>query len=258
MQSLNEKTVVLIGAFGLLGRRFTEDLLKSGANVVAADLNIDIDHDFKDGLLKKYGTKRIVFCIADVTDNDSVKKLLDFSLKSFLTVDAVVNGAYPRNKDYGKDFFDVSYASFTQNLSWNLGGNFLVSKIFAEYFVKKNKGNIINISSIYGHIAPKFEIYKGTEMTTPVEYAAIKSGLNHLTKYLAKRLKGHNIRVNCISPGGLLNNQPDSFLKNYKSQCLNKGMLEPQDISGLLNFLISDSSQYINGQSILVDDGFTL
>ena len=95
-------------------------------------------------------------------------------------------------------------------------------------------------------------------MTMPVEYAAIKSALIHLTKYMAKYLKDKNVRVNCISPGGILDKQPESFLEQYKSNCLSKGMLDPEDIMGALVFLLSDASKFINGQNIIVDDGFTL
>jgi NAD(P)-dependent dehydrogenase (short-subunit alcohol dehydrogenase family) len=95
-------------------------------------------------------------------------------------------------------------------------------------------------------------------MTVPVEYAAIKSGLIHLTKYMAKYFKGMNIKVNTLSPGGIFDNQPESFLKNYKDNCSNKGMLDKSDLKGTLIYLLSDMSQYVNGQNIIVDDGFIL
>ena len=95
-------------------------------------------------------------------------------------------------------------------------------------------------------------------MTVPVEYAAIKSGMLHLTKYMAKYLKGKNIRVNAISPGGILDSQPKEFLSEYNKQCSTKGMLDSNDLNGTLIFLLSDMSSYINGQNIIVDDGFSL
>ena len=107
-------------------------------------------------------------------------------------------------------------------------------------------------------MAPDFSIYEGTSMTTPVEYAVIKSGLIHLTKYMAKYLGGSNVRVNVISPGGINNGQPPSFTKAYGAKCLNKGMLDPADLTGALVFLLSDLSTYVNGQNLVVDDGFTL
>jgi len=139
-----------------------------------------------------------------------------------------------------------------------LGGYFLTTQQFAKYFYKQGYGNIINMSSIYGVVPPRFEIYKDTNMTNPIEYAAIKSALLHLTKYFAVYFKGKNIRINAISPGGILDRQPKEFLKAYSDLCLNKGMLDKDDLKGTLIYLLSDMSKYLNGQNIIVDDGFTL
>ena len=140
----------------------------------------------------------------------------------------------------------------------NLGGYFLTSQQFAKYFYEQGYGNIINLASIYGVVAPRFEIYNNTQMTNPVEYAAIKSGLIHITKYMAKYFKGKNIRVNTITLGGIEDKQPETFLKAYKKFCLNKGILDAKDISGTVLYLLSDLSEFVNGQNIVVDDGFTL
>ena len=147
---------------------------------------------------------------------------------------------------------------FIENLGMNLGGCITSSQLFSLYFQKQGYGNIINISSIYGVISPKFEIYKNTSMTMPVEYAAIKSGLIHLTKYMAKYFKGMNIRVNAISPGGIIDGQSDSFLREYNMQCLTKGMLDKNDLNGTLVYLLCSMSKYVNGQNIVVDDGFSV
>jgi NAD(P)-dependent dehydrogenase (short-subunit alcohol dehydrogenase family) len=95
-------------------------------------------------------------------------------------------------------------------------------------------------------------------MNSPIEYSAIKAGVVAITKYLAKYYKNKNIRVNCISPGGILDNQPEIFLENYSNNCNSKGMLDSQDLNGALIFLLSDSSKYVNGQNIIVDDGWSL
>ena len=95
-------------------------------------------------------------------------------------------------------------------------------------------------------------------MITPIEYSAIKSGIISITKYLAKYYQKKNIRVNCVSPGGIKDNQPALFIKRYKQYCNSKGMLDGSDISNLIIFLISDSSKYINGQNLIIDDGWTL
>ena len=97
-----------------------------------------------------------------------------------------------------------------------------------------------------------------TPMTISVEYIAIKSGFINLTKYMAKYFKSMNIKVNALSPGGILNSQPEAFLKKYKEKCLNKGMLDKSDLKVTLVYLLSDMSKYVNGQNIIVDDGFSL
>ena len=179
-------------------------------------------------------------------------------MNEFSKIDALVNNAYPRNKNYGRKFEDVTYEDFCENVNMHLGGYFLMMQQFAEHFKKQGHGNIINIASIYGVIAPRFDIYDNTDMTMPVEYAAIKSAIIHLTKYVAKYYKGYNIRVNCISPGGIYNNQPEPFIKSYNEYALNRGILDSSDITGILLFLLSNESKYINGQNIIVDDGWTL
>jgi NAD(P)-dependent dehydrogenase (short-subunit alcohol dehydrogenase family) len=116
----------------------------------------------------------------------------------------------------------------------------------------------VNLSSIYGVVAPDFDIYKDTTMTMPVEYAAIKSAVIQLTRYVSSYMADSRFRVNVVSPGGLFDQQPDSFLDKYKARTLGHGMLDPADICGAILFLLSDQSKYMQGQNLIVDDGFTL
>ena len=140
----------------------------------------------------------------------------------------------------------------------HLGGYFLVAQKFCSAFKEQGGGNVVNMSSIYGTMAPRFDIYDGTPMTMPVEYAAIKSSVVQLTRYFAQYFKGTGIRLNCLSPGGILADQPSDFLKAYTGHCASKGMLDTVDLQGALLFLLSDASKYINGQNIVVDDGWSL
>jgi NAD(P)-dependent dehydrogenase (short-subunit alcohol dehydrogenase family) len=197
-------------------------------------------------------------CALDITDKASVRACIETVRARHGRIDAVVNNAYPRNAAYGRKMEQVEYADFCENLGLHVGGYFLVAQQFAEAFRQQGGGNIINMSSIYGVMAPRFEIYEGTPMTMPVEYAAIKAGVLHLTRYLAQYLKGSGIRVNAISPGGIVDQQPQAFLDKYQALCAGKGMLDKEDIAGTLLFLLSDSSAFINGQNITVDDGFSL
>jgi len=255
---LENKVVVITGGAGLIGQKFVEEVVKHRGIAIIADINEAIGCKVEKMLSKKLSTDKIFFIKIDITSVKSLKKAIILLNKKYGKIDALVNNAYPRNKNYGKHFFEVKYEDFVENLGLNLGGYFITSQQFSQYFKEQGFGNIVNISSIYGLIAPKFDIYADTHMTTPVEYAAIKSGLNHLTKYMAKYFKGMNIRVNALSPGGIYDKQPQEFLQAYKKNCLNKGMLDTKDITGSLIYLLSDMSEYVNGQNVIVDDGFTI
>jgi len=95
-------------------------------------------------------------------------------------------------------------------------------------------------------------------MVSPIEYSAIKAGIISITQYLAKYYKDNNIRINSISPGGILASQPEEFLEKYRENCASKGMLDAEDLIGTVVYLISDMSKYLNGQNIIVDDGWVL
>ena len=251
---VKDKIVVVTGGAGLLGKTFCQEIANNGGVAVVAEYDIAIAQK----LCTSLQNDNIVPAQINITDKDSIIALINNISQKYGKIDALVNSDYPRNKNYGKHFFEVTYDDFCENIGMNLGGYFLTSQFFAKYFYEQGYGNIINLASIYGVIAPRFEIYDNTPMTMPVEYAAIKSGLIHLSKYMAKYFKGKNIRVNTISLGGIEDKQPEAFLKAYKEFCLNKGMLNAKDIAGTLIYLLSDLSKFVNGQNIVVDDGFTL
>ena len=256
-KDLNGKVIVVTGGCGLIGREFIKAIASNNGIAIIADINSEIGVKVKEELFYDFVNK-IDYINLDITSKPSIQESIEFILKKFKRIDALVNCAYPKNINYGKNFFDVEYKDFCENINMHIGGYFLTSQQFACLFKKQHEGNIINLASIYGLIPPKFEIYDKTKMTMPVEYAVNKSAIIHLTKYIAKYLKGSNVRINTISPGGILNNQPRPFIKAYNSNSLNKGMLNVSDLIGTLLFLLSDESKFINGQNIIVDDGFTL
>jgi NAD(P)-dependent dehydrogenase (short-subunit alcohol dehydrogenase family) len=255
MNQLTGKVIVITGGAGLIGQSFVKATLEHGAKVVIAEKDIQAANVFVDSLSRN---DNLMVQAMDITCTESIKSAMNEIHKKFGQIDALVNNAYPRNKNYGADFFEVTYEDFSENISMNLGGYFICSQQFAKYFQKQGYGNIINIASIYGCIAPKFDIYDGLSMTMPVEYAAIKSALIHLSKFMAKAFKGMNIRVNCLSPGGIYDGHSEQFSNSYANKCLNKGMLAPGDMDGSLVFLLSDASTYVNGHNLVVDDGFIL
>lgn len=255
---LKDKVIIVTGGAGLLGKEFVKAILQQNGIAVIADIQTDKALTVKAELSKQFDPDHIRVASLDITSEASVINLIHQVIKECGKIDGLVNNAYPRNKVYGQKLEMVSYHDFCENVNLHLGGYFLMMKEFADFFIKQKSGSIVNMSSIYGVMAPRFEVYKGTEMTMPVEYAAIKSAVIRLTEYFARYFAGTSVRFNCISPGGILNNQPDDFVKKYSQFSLNKGMLDPADICGTLIFLLSDMSQYINGQNIIVDDGFSL
>jgi NAD(P)-dependent dehydrogenase (short-subunit alcohol dehydrogenase family) len=254
---LTNKVVVVTGGAGLLGRRFCSAVAEQGGIAVVADADGPGAARIAEQLASQYQGCAEAATL-DITDSESVTRLIAKLQKQYGRIDAVVNSAYPRNRNYGRKLEDVTYADFCENVGLHVGGYFLVAQQFGLLFRTQGGGNVVNIASIYGTMVPRFAIYKGTSMTMPVEYAAIKAAIVHLTRYFAQYFKADGIRVNCISPGGILDKQDEKFLREYKSQCGEKGMLDPQDVTGSLLFLLSDASKYMTGQNLIVDDGFSL
>lgn len=254
---LEGQVVVVTGGAGLLGTGFCSAIAAGGGTAVVADIDRAAADKVAGGIS---GSARggAVAAYLDITDATSVDSLIRDLMATHGRVDAVVNNAYPRNARYGRPLEDVTYTDFCENVSLHLGGYFLVAQRFAEHFRRVGGGVIVNMASIYGVVAPRFEIYEGTTITMPVEYAAIKSAVIHLTRYFAAYYRSAGVRCNALAPGGILAGQPEQFLARYSSFCGEKGMLDPADVSGALVFLLSNASRSITGQTLVVDDGFTL
>lgn len=256
MKMLNKKVVVVTGGAGLLGKTFSEAIAEHGGIAIVAD----VDLQRAEGVARAIrGAGKLADAqTVDITSEQSVRDLVSSVVARHGRIDAVVNNAYPRSANYGRKVEDVTYVDFCANLCSHLGGYFLVTQQFAMHFRASGGGSVVNMGSIYGSMAPRFEVYADTQMTMPVEYAAIKSGVAQLTRYFAQYYKKAGVRVNTLSPGGIYDRQPDPFLERYTAYSGVKGMLDGKDIVGALIFLLSDASRYVNGQEIIVDDGFSL
>lgn len=242
-----KKNIVVLGGNGLIGKKIVQKLSLKNYNIIILDKNF-----------KKRSYENTFFYYCDVCNESLLlKKIKELFLK-FKKIHAVINLAYPKNKNWGKKFENLNFTDLKTNIAYQLGSSIIIAKIFSRYFLKQKFGNLIFFSSIQGISAPKFEHYRNTKMVSPIEYSASKAGIINITRYLAKYFKGKNIRFNCISPGGIYNNQSNSFVKNYRKSCLSKGLLNPEDLFGLIEFLISEESKYINGQNIIIDDGWSL
>ena len=254
---LDGKVIVVTGGAGVIGRAFCRALASAGAKVIIAERDLEAAEALATTLNAEFAGKAAAYFI-DITDKASITALINAAEADHGWISGLVNNAYPRNPRYGRGLEDVTYDDFVENTGMHLGGYFLSMQQFSLYFKTQGGGSIVNMSSIYGVMAPRFDIYAGTSMTMPVEYAAIKSGILHLTSYFAQNYKKVGLRVNAISPGGIADAQPASFLAAYNTYCGQKGMLDASDLAGTLIYLLSDQSQYVTGQNIIVDDGFSL
>ena len=252
---LDNKVVLVAGAAGLLGASLVKELIAQGAVVVAADISLERLDSRLTALEVSPDNPNVNLREVDLSDKDSVVSMFD----QLDALSGAVNCSYPRNKNYGKHFFDVEPEDFNENISLNLGSSFLFMQQCAAHFKRtESPFSLVNISSVYGVIAPKFGIYDNTAMTMPVEYAAIKSGLIHMSKYVAKYVGDSRFRVNLVSPGGIFDHQPSDFLNAYKKETFGNGMLEVTDVLGSIVFLLSSSAHNVNGQNLVIDDGFSI
>lgn len=245
--------VMVTGAAGRIGSSITRGVVSQGASVICVDLNI--------GALEKITSSLGEKCYAihaDTSIPQEIDRCIQDGLKRFGCIDAAIHSAYPRSAGWGAKFENIQQNHLNEDLSSQLGGAILFSQRILELFKNQGHGNLIHISSIMGVVTPKFENYVGTEMTSPLEYTAIKAALIAVTKYLAKYYRGNNIRINCISPGGILDQQPEDFLNKYRNCCNTKGMLNAEDLVGTALYLLSDQSRYLTGQNLIVDDGWSL
>jgi NAD(P)-dependent dehydrogenase (short-subunit alcohol dehydrogenase family) len=153
-------------------------------------------------------------------------------------------------------FEQQSLDTWRTALEVNLTACFALSQAAAPFLRKSGRGCIVNIGSIYGVLGPDMHLYEGTNMGNPAAYAASKGGLLQLTRWLATVL-APDVRVNCISPGGVWRNQPELFVERYVKRTPLGRMAAEEDFKGIVAFLASDLSSYVTGQHMLVDGGFS-
>ena len=252
---LEGKTIAVIGGNGLIGKEAISAIVRQGGTVVSGSRSGEIE-SFLKNKVSDQELKKIESTTVDVNNPESVEKFFKEILKHHGKCNGVINLSFPRNEFFGAKFEDVTYPSFLENVGSHLGGAFLVCQKALSLLT--SGCSIINASSIYGFMTPRFGIYEDTSMTKEIEYVAAKAAIIQMTRYLAQYFKGKGFRINCISPGGVFNNQPQKFVEKYNAQCNTKGMLGGEDLAGTIVFLLSDLSTHLTGQNIVVDDGFSL
>lgn len=246
--NLKDKVVIVAGGRGLIGKEVVADLLRHDAIVIDADISCSNENRAE---------RHFEFPL-DITSNDSIDALIKFATDKFGRIDGLVNCAYPHTKDWGRyKFEDNPFRHWEENVRMQLNPVFYLDQQVALVMERQKSGSIVNFGSIYGIVGNDFTIYEDYNGSSPVEYCAVKGGIINFTRYLASWLGKHNVRVNCVCPGGIWDHQREEFVRNYEHRCPMKRMGNPDDIAPLCLFLISDGAKYITGQIIATDGGWT-
>jgi NAD(P)-dependent dehydrogenase (short-subunit alcohol dehydrogenase family) len=261
--SLKNKTAIVTGALGLIGKKHCEALAMAGANVIVGDMNKEACKDFAKNLGKKH--TGVAF---DVTNPDSLNKAKVKILKKYKTIDILVNNAAindmfenPVMAAHLSAFEHYPVEAFRKSLEVNITGVFLCSQVFGIVMADQGNGSIINIASTYGIVGPDQSIYRNTEgvqtFYKSAAYPTTKGAVVNFTRFLAAYWGQKGVRVNALSPGGVENGQDEYFYKNYAAKTLLGRMANADDYQGALIFLASDASSYMTGANLIVDGGWT-
>ena len=250
--SLKNKVIVLTGGAGLYGRQLTYAVAEAGAKLVIASRNLE---KLKEIAEPKCKAGLSIHCEAfDQGDEKSILALRDRVMEKFGRIDGLVNNSVTRTMKS----WDDKLSTWEESLRINATGVFLMTRSFGEVMCKQHNGSIVNVGSMQGMVGPSPELYTGTNMgVPPPDYFFHKSGMINLSRYFASVFGKDNVRVNCVSPGGFFNNQPEPFLSNYNRQTMLGRMANDTDLGGSIVFLLSDASQYVTGVNLPVDGGYT-
>ena len=262
--NLNGEIIILTGGAGFLGNHFSDLICKYGGTPIIIDKNLKAGSKLSKKLSKKYSRDIKFYCV-DITNEDDINLTFKDIIKKYSKIDSLVNNAAINpsadsviNEDYSLENFSMS--QFDKEIAVGLKGALICTKVFGKYFSKCKKGNIINISSDLGLIAPNQSIYivNGKNRNVkPVTYSLIKFGIIGLTKYTSTYWANKNVRCNAIAPGGVQNNQDKKFLKKISNLIPMGRLAKKEEVGNMLIFLLSTLSTYVNGSIISVDGGRT-
>ena len=262
---LTGRNIILTGSAGLLGSQYAYTLSEAGANVILVDLNEKENKKLEKKLIRKYKTKAKSYTL-DISNKNQVKKFKKEILSKYKIIHGLVNNAAYTTKG-ARSSAPKTFGSFEtlpleiwqKFIDINLTGPFLLSQEFGSVMAKQRKGVIVNISSTYGLVGTDQRIYGNSGINAPVSYAVTKSGMLNLTRYLAAYWQGKNVRVNTLSPGGVMDKsyQNNTFIQNYSNKTMLGRMARKNEYNGALLFLLSDASSYMTGSNLIVDGGWT-
>ena len=256
--SLKNKTALIIGGAGLLGGEIAFALAELGADLYIASRDGKKCLDFSKKLLQTFPQIKINALTIDITNPQSITECstqLTETLKD-KGLDILVNAGWSGVKN---TFESINDADWNQDIEVCLNGVFRTIKNFLP-LLKRNQGVILNIASMYGHVAPDYRLYDNKKFANPPSYGAAKAGIIQLTKYLASFFSVDKIRVNCISPGpfpfeSTQRESPEFIQKLAEKNPLNR-IGKPHELKGIAALLCSEAGSYITGQNICVDGGW--
>ena len=260
-----KKNIIITGGLGLLGKALTIELANTGAHIIILDIKSKKEFNKVNSFKKIKNNLSYFKC--DVSNIKIVKKI-NIKLKNkFKKFDVLINAAavtdaVEKSKSPKKSMFEnYSIKDWNKSILGNLNSMFICSQVFGKIMSQSKKGSIINISSTYGIVGPDQSIYRDKKnknifFKSP-SYPTSKGAVISFTKYLASYWGKRGIRVNCVSPGGIKNNQNKEFIKKYSAKTILGRMAETKDIVGIIRFLCSDDANYITGSNIVVDGGWT-
>lgn len=264
--SLNKKNIVITGALGLLGREHVKAIAMAGGNPIMLDLDMIKLQEYSKLISKNYGVNCIGYEV-DIKDEYSVKENCKLIKSKLGSLDGLINNAAnnPKVENHNTNFSRLEHFPvelWDDDLNVSLKGSFLCCKYYGHLISKNIKGgSIINISSDLGLIAPNQSLYKIDDIeedfqnVKPITYSVVKHGIIGLTRYLSTYWADKNVRSNAICPGGVSNGQPKEFIKRISKMIPLGRMAKKDELHGVIVFLLSDSSSYMNGSVISIDGG---
>ncbi len=265
MLELNGKVAVITGALGLLGQAHCRAFAAAGATVVVTDLDESGCDAFARILAAESGAATLGQW-ADITVEASIENLRDAVIARAGRIDVLLNNAalndiFTGGRAESSRFEHYPLDAFTRTMGVNVTGTFLACRILGDVMARRGTGSIINVASTYGLVGPDQSIYRQPDGSQTffksAAYAASKGAVVSFTKFLAAYWGPRRVRVNCLVPGGVANDQDEFFVRNYEARTPLGRMADPEEIARAAVFLASDASSYMTGSNLIVDGGWT-
>ncbi len=247
---LEGKVVIVTGAAGGLGSKCALELARNGVKLGLFDMHPDIEKTAREVQAEKGMENNVLHKKGDVCSLDTDRSFADSVYSAFGRIDGLLNIAAIYRGLKHTSLFDLTEKEWDNTMAVNVKGSWLMSKAVAPFMMKNKRGKIINISST--------TVLSGTPQI--MHYITSKAAVVGLTRAMARELGGDNIQVNCVSPGILpteasLERLPDAYMEKLASESSLKRITPPEGVISTLAFLLSDASDYITGQTIVVDSG---